>query len=439
MSGAIKDSTAKLKNPTSRAKIKFGREEKANWGWAWATITSETHLGYEKRKGRFARWVVRRNLGKVTSKGGKEVYRYTLIELGLADDKGVVGGLSFDDAMEAARALAVEDKGSKALTVAQAFQNYVEHKQQEGQPVGDLRSFGRVHILPPLGHLLVSDLTAAKINAWKGNLATSPAQSRPKKDGKPKFRAHDPNDPEQVRRRRASTNRTLNILKACLNFAFDAGHVASNQAWGRRVKPYKAVATTRVRYLTIEECRRLINAAPPEFRLLIQAALQTGARYGELIRLEVADFHPDSGTLAIRRSKSGKPRHVVLTEEGIAFFKQLSAGRTGAELLLRKPNGGGAWRRTDQARPIREACERAKIKPQITFHGLRHTWASLSVMNGMPLMVVARNLGHADTKMVERVYGHLAPSFITDAIRSSAPRFGFEPDRKVATLSPKRR
>jgi integrase len=41
-----------------------------------------------------------------------------------------------------------------------------------------------------------------------------------------------------------------------------------------------------------------------------------------------------------------------------------------------------------------EAVKRAKIKPTISFHGLRHTWASHAVMNEMPLMVVARNLGH---------------------------------------------
>ena len=46
-----------------------------------------------------------------------------------------------------------------------------------------------------------------------------------------------------------------------------------------------------------------------------------------------------------------------------------------------------------------------------------HTWASLSVMAGMPLMVVARNLGHADTRMVEKHYCHLTPSYVADAIR----------------------
>ena len=70
------------------------------------------------------------------------------------------------------------------------------------------------------------------------------------------------------------------------------------------------------------------------------------------------------------------------------------------------------------------ACARAKIVPRVGFHQLRHTWASLTVMNGTPLPVVARNLGYADTRMVEKHYGHLAPSYVADTIRKNAPRFG---------------
>jgi integrase len=68
---------------------------------------------------------------------------------------------------------------------------------------------------------------------------------------------------------------------------------------------------------------------------------------------------------------------------------------------------------------------------------MRHTWASHAVMNGTPLTVVAKNLGHRDTTMVERHYGHLAPDFIADAIRAGAPRFGFKPDKKVTLLKPR--
>jgi hypothetical protein len=47
-------------------------------------------------------------------------------------------------------------------------------------------------------------------------------------------------------------------------------------------------------------------------------------------------------------------------------------------------------------------------------------------MAGMPLMVVAKNLGHVDTRQVERHYGHLAPSYVVDAVRAHAPKFGFK-------------
>jgi len=46
----------------------------------------------------------------------------------------------------------------------------------------------------------------------------------------------------------------------------------------------------------------------------------------------------------------------------------------------------------------------------VNFHGLRHTYASRLAMHGVPLAVIAVQLGHADTRMVEKHYGHLSPS-----------------------------
>ena len=227
---------------------------------------------------------------------------------------------------------------------------------------------------------------------------------------------------DALRARRSSANRIWTLLRAALNHAFQNGNAASDIAW-RKVKPFKNVDTARLRYLTIAEAQRLINASEPDFRQLVQAALQTGARYSELARLTVTDFNPDVGTVQIRQSKSGKPRHIVLTDEGSAFFKQLTAGRTGDAPMLPKADGS-TWKTSHQLRPMADAVRRAKIKPAVSFHGIRHTWASHAVMNGMPLMVVARNLGHVDTRMVEKHYGHLAPSYVADAIRTSAPRFG---------------
>jgi hypothetical protein len=59
-------------------------------------------------------------------------------------------------------------------------------------------------------------------------------------------------------------------------------------------------------------------------------------------------------------------------------------------------------------------------------------------MNGAPLMVVAKNLGHRDTRMVERHYGHLAPNYVADEIRKSAPVFKFEIEKSAASLDDRR-
>jgi integrase len=117
-----------------------------------------------------------------------------------------------------------------------------------------------------------------------------------------------------------------------------------------------------------------------------------------------------------------REHHVTLTEEGAGFFLAACAGRAGHELIFR--NGDREWRKSEQKQRMLAACEHAKIAPPVSFHILRHTWASLAVMAGMPLLVVAKNLGHADTRMVEGHYGHMAPSYVAEAIRAGAPRFG---------------
>jgi hypothetical protein len=80
----------------------------------------------------------------------------------------------------------------------------------------------------------------------------------------------------------------------------------------------------------------------------------------------------DADTVAVRRSKSDKPRHIVLIEEGAEFFSQHSAERTGGELTFRRTSGL-RWKASEQARPMRAACVRAGVKPAASFHILPHT------------------------------------------------------------------
>jgi integrase len=87
---------------------------------------------------------------------------------------------------------------------------------------------------------------------------------------------------------------------------------------------------------------------------------------------------------------------------------------------------GRAWKRAEQVRPMREACARAGIAPAVGFHVLRHTHGSLLAMRGVPMAVIARQLGHADTRMTEKHYAHLAPNYVADTIREGFPRLTSE-------------
>jgi integrase len=418
---------AKLDTRAARLRLKKRREP------YWRSISEGLAVGYRKgAKG--GTWIARH----YSAEHGR---RYQSV--GTADDIADPDGahvLSFAQAQEAARKwfthLARHDRGevqSGPYTVCDCLEDYLTWFQGHRKSGIDARSRVGTHIVPKLGDIQCNRLTTAEIRKWLRDLAATPARLRSKKDAKkPNFRELAKGDDEAIRRRRASANRTLTVLKAALNRAWREGKISSDDAW-RRVEPFEEADGARARYLTVAEAKRLFNASDPNFRRLAQAALASGARYGELATLRAADFNPDSGTIHVRTSKSGKGRHIVLNDEGAVLFKSLAAGKSGDALLLVKADGS-PWNKSHQARPMAEACKRAKINPPVSFHILRHTWASLAVMAGAPLMVVARNLGHADTRMVERHYGHLAPSYIADAIRAAAPKFGIKPDRKVVSL-----
>jgi integrase len=334
--------------------------------------------------------------------------------IGQADDvRDADGRAVFDfwQAQERAWHISKSLQPGGTYKVRDAVADYLTHLDGRASLL-DTRLRLEAYALPALGDKHVTKLTADMLRNWHRGLASA---SRRIRGG---TRSVNLKDPEMARRRKVSANRILGQLKAALNFAFQEGKVHSDIEW-RRVKPFPKVNRSRASYLTMTQCRRLINAADPQFRLLVRAALETGCRYGELCRLRVEDFNADSGTVYIRQSKSGDARHVNLTSDGQAFFADLIAGRRGSEPMFRRQ-----WNPSEQLRPMRAACERAKIDPPVGFHQLRHTWASLSVMNGVPLLVVAKSLGHADTRMVERHYGHLASSYIADTIRAKAPRFG---------------
>jgi integrase len=395
----------------------------------WCTLRPGLlHLGYAKgHHGKPGYWTVRSYGGKVARGSPYVISRLP----GAADDYEDANGvtvLSYAQAQDLALARENITKGTPAgpATVATAMQQYSEYLRTHRRTAKDAEGRINALVLPQLGNIRLDDVTLEQLERWRDMLV----KRKPMTGSKHR----DPTTEEAKRARRATTNRMINTLKAGLNFAFKRGMVNSDRAW-RLLARLPDANAQRPGFLTTEEVRRLINAADEAsgFRDLVLAGLVTGCRYGELIALRVRDFDAQRGKLEIHRSKSGNSRVVVLSDEGVALFKRLAAGRAREEYLLRREDGQ-LWARSNQGPPMREACQRANIDPSVGFHQLRHTWASHAVMNGTPLMVVARNLGHRDTKMVEHFYGHLTEDYIDQAIRAGAPRFGLVRKGNVRTL-----
>lgn len=354
----------------------------------YKAIGEGLHLGYRKGKVE-GKWVVRRYAGDQS---------YITDTIATADDIEDADGdqvLNFWQAQEKAREIGGKLVYSGPYRVQDALDAYLDHLGPRSEPSSRYRN----HILSPLGDVLVDELTADRLRAWLKSMVRGDSE-------------------EAIRKSQCSANRVWTVLRAALNLAFAEGKVRSDGEW-RRVKPFKGVDKAKTRFLSLAECERLLNACEPDFRPLMRAALETGCRYGELARLVCGDYHPDSGTLHILKSKVGRGRLVILTEEGQSFFAGLVAGQP-----TNAPMFGRVWDHDDQSHPMRRACKAARLDERISFHGLRHTWASHAVMAGMPLMVVSRNMGHVDTRMVEKHYGHLAPSYVVEQVRKFAPRFG---------------
>ena len=64
------------------------------------------------------------------------------------------------------------------------------------------------------------------------------------------------------------------------------------------------------------------------------------------------------------------------------------------------------------------------FEPPVNFHGLRHTYASRLAMRNVPLAVIAAQLGHSGTRMVEKHYGHLSPGYVADTVRAAFGTLG---------------
>jgi len=163
------------------------------------------------------------------------------------------------------------------------------------------------------------------------------------------------------------------------------------------------VDNVRRRVLNDEEQAALVAACPLKLRCLVMLLLLTGARIGETLALTWEDVSED-GVLTFRFTKTGKIRCVGGTDEIIAVLKPLPRTYTH---VFASPRTGKPYTADGLRSMLRRAIERAHIDGRgVSFHTLRHSFASRLVAANVDIKTVSTILGHSTSRMLLERYAH---------------------------------
>ena len=204
----------------------------------------------------------------------------------------------------------------------------------------------------------------------------------------------------------ATLLRHLAVLKATFNRAKRLGLIKENPA--ALVKPPK-VNNMLVRYVTAEQESRLLEQLPLQYKPVVQIAINTGLRQGELLRLTWSDIDWNAGILTVQETKAGDKRRMPMNSIVLGVLTSLRA-RCAAQPTDRVfPHGD---------RYLRRAFERAVKAAGLTpfrFHDLRHTFASRLAMQGANDRTLMALGGWKSPAMLSR-YAHLSPTHLWQAV-----------------------
>lgn len=429
---------SELDSRTARLKL----EPRPKPYWAKSGVAG-LHIGYRRLEKQNGTWIGRRYQG---TSGEYETRAFAQADDYAESDGGEI--LTWHQACGRLTDQAPPVRHGSGHTIQNAVDDYVAYAKLHTATAREVEGM-LLHYILRCPYFepgkQVSALTEADFEKWPAWALAHPPRLHGKKVKEPEKLSPDEAE-DKERKRKERINRVINNVLGCFNYAHDhkGNAVPSNRAWSK-LRRFEGVEQARVRWLEADEATRLANACEPDFRKILQGGLLTGARWSELSRLLVSDFD-DGGpevkgvapnaTIHIAKSKVKKARRIYLNAEGRAAFMQWTAGRKRSERIFLKADGT-PWGKDDQREPMLEANSRAGIDPPINFHNAsRHTYASALVKAGVHLSIVAQSLGHADTRMVEKHYGHLAPSHVADTIRAKLPSFGVETTGNVVKLRP---
>ena len=197
------------------------------------------------------------------------------------------------------------------------------------------------------------------------------------------------------------------------------------------VAPPAIIKRDRVHVLTVDEVARIIDATPSATdRILWHVLSRTGLRIGEALALQVRHVRLDGDVpevhvrqgLSDDRKVIGNPkseksfRDVALDAETVELLRPLVIGRAASDWVFHNLAGEPLTYRT-VLHHWTQAVAAAGIEPA-RIHDLRHSHATWLLMDGVPMIVVSRRLGHGTVAITADLYGHVDPSGIAAVLAS---------------------
>lgn len=183
----------------------------------------------------------------------------------------------------------------------------------------------------------------------------------------------------------------------------------------------------RRRFLDRDDIELLLSSTPDRYRVAVACGLFSGLRLSELLGLTWADVDTRGPTIRVRhqlcRDGKRRPLKTAVARRDVILMSQLanelrklrlaSPFSNDADLVFCSRAGRTIAHRNLTARGLEKAARLAGLKG-VTFHVLRHTFASMLIAKGHDPVFVSRQLGHANAAITLKVHAHL--------FRCEAPR-----------------
>ena len=283
------------------------------------------------------------------------------------------------------------------LKTAQTYAAYVAERylpyiQMAHRGVAVELSYIKRHLLPAFGDLPLNQIRRTHVVGWMESM-----RARGLKPG--------------------TVNRALNLFKASMTKAVEWKIEGMTDSPARTVKPLADYARME-RFLTPEESPRLMVAVKksnnPMLYPLIGFLLLTGARKSEALNLKWEHIDAGKRLWTVPLSKSGKPRHIPLSD-GAAKFLELARDTIGSR-QLESPYAFPCLGTGERLRDVSYAWDKARRAAglrNVRLHDLRHSFASALVNEGRSIYEVQKLLGHANVATTER-YAHLSQDMLAE-------------------------